>query len=125
MSPRTRAQAYEELKDLRRRGKLQQAKGVKAVLETLAKVGYKAKPGRKIVRGRPVKAPSLEQELFRVLEIQALADRVFGDEKKANIWLHRPNSSMSGQIPLDLMKDELGAAVVREALEQIDHGIFA
>ena len=65
------------------------------------------------------------QKLFKVLEIQALADRVFGDEKKANIWLQRPNGSMSGQIPLDLMKDELGAAVVREALEQIDHGIFA
>jgi DNA-binding protein HU-beta len=166
MSPRTRAQAYEELKDLRRRGELQQVKDVKGVLETLAKVGYKelkksgvflvpgfakfvvvkkpatmarmgvnpsngepmvfkAKPARKIVRARPVKAPSRQQELFRVLEIQALADRVFGDEKKANTWLHRPNSSMSGQIPINLMKDELGAAVVREALEQIDHGIFA
>lgn len=168
MSPRTRAQAYEDLKDLRRRGELQQVKDVKGVLETLAKVGYKelkktgvflvpgfakfvvvnkpatkartrkganpfagkpkvfkAKPARKIVRARPVKAPSREHELFRVLEIQALADRVFGDEKKANIWLHRPNTSMSGQIPLNLMKDELGAAVVREALEQIDHGIFA
>jgi DNA-binding protein HU-beta len=167
MSPRTRAQAYEDLKDLRRRGELQQVKDVKGVLETLAKVGYKelkktgvflvpgfakfvvvkkpatkartkganpiagepmvfkARPARKIVRARPVKAPSREHELFRVLEIQALADRVFGDEKKANIWLHRPNTSMSGQIPLNLMKDELGAAVVREALEQIDHGIFA
>jgi DNA-binding protein HU-beta len=86
---------------------------------------FKAKPARKIVRARPVRAPSREHELFRVLEIQALADRVFGDEKKASIWLRRPNTSMSGQIPLDLMKDELGAAVVREALEQIDHGIFA
>lgn len=168
MSSKTRAQAYEELKDLRRRGELRQVKDAKDVLETLAKVGYeelkrtgvflvpgfaklvmvkkpatkarmrkganpfsgepivfKAKPARKIIRARPVKAPSREQELFRVLEIQALADRVFGDEKKADIWLHRPNSSMSGQIPLNLMKDELGAAVVREALEQIDHGIFA
>lgn len=165
MSPRTRAQAYEELKDLRRRGELQQVKDAKGVLETLATIGYKelmkngvflvpgfakfvvikkpatkaragtnrfnkpmvfkAKPARKIVRARPVKAPSRKHELFRALEIQALADRVFGDEKKANIWLQRPNASMSGQIPLDLMKDELGAAVVREALEQIDHGIFA
>jgi hypothetical protein len=168
MSSRSRAQAYEDLKDLRRRGELQQVKDAKGVLETLAKVGYKelrktgvflvpgfakfvvikdpatkartrkganplagepmvfkAKPARKIVRARPVKAPSREHELFRVLEIQALADRVFGDEKKASIWLRRPNPSMSGQIPLDLMKDELGAAVVRESLEQIDHGIFA
>lgn len=166
MSRRTRAQAYEDLKDLRRRGELQQVKDVKGVLETLATIGYrelkktgvflvpgfakfvvvkkpetkarkgtnpftgkpmvfKAKPARKIVRARPDKTAIRKHELFRVLEIQALADRVFGDEKKASIWLGRPNTSMSGQIPLDLMKDELGAAVVREALEQIDHGIFA
>ena len=44
MSPRTRAQVYEDLKDLRRRGELQHvkdAKSVKGVLETLAKIGYK------------------------------------------------------------------------------------
>jgi putative toxin-antitoxin system antitoxin component (TIGR02293 family) len=176
MSPRTRAQTYEDLKDLRRRGELQQVKDTKGVLETLATIGYKelkkkgvflvpgfakfvvikkpgtkarkgvnpftgeamafkVKPARKLVQARPIKDAALAaetrpsateaQKLFRFLEIEALADRVFGDEKKANIWLQRPNGSMSGQIPLDLMKDELGAAVVREALEQIDHGIFA
>ena len=44
MSSKTRAQAYEDLKDLRRRGELQQVKDVKDVkdvLETLAKIGYK------------------------------------------------------------------------------------
>jgi Protein of unknown function (DUF2384) len=86
---------------------------------------FKTKPVRKGVQQRPTKASSQRHDLFRVLEIEALAARVFGDERKAKAWLGRPNSSMSGQIPLDLMKDELGAAVVREALEQIDHGIFA
>lgn len=158
MSSRTRAQVYEDLKDLRRRGELLHVKSAKDALERLGtKTGifhipgvgklvikkpaakarkganplsgepmvFKAKPARKTVRTRPAKAPSQEPKLFRVLEIQALADRVFGNEKRANVWLNRPNPSMSGQIPLDLMKDELGAAVVREALEQIDHGIFA
>jgi len=62
---------------------------------------------------------------IRLLEIRTLADRVFGDETKAEAWLYRKNPSFSGQKPIDLLKDELGAAVVREALEQIDHGIFA
>lgn len=61
----------------------------------------------------------------RELEVRALAERVFGDEHKANLWLGRPNPSLSGQVPLDLLKDEIGAAVVRETLEQIDHGLFA
>jgi hypothetical protein len=63
--------------------------------------------------------------LIRTLEIKTLADRVFGDEEKAETWLYRPNASLAGQKPADLLKDELGTAVVREMLEQIDHGIFA
>lgn len=63
--------------------------------------------------------------VIRTLEIKTLADRVFGDEQKAEAWLQRPNSELSGQRPGDLLKDELGVAVVREMLERIDHGIFA
>lgn len=62
---------------------------------------------------------------IRMLAIRALANRVFADETKADIWLNRSNPSFSGQKPIDLLEDELGAAVVREALEQIDHGMFA
>jgi putative toxin-antitoxin system antitoxin component (TIGR02293 family) len=66
-----------------------------------------------------------DQYVIRVVDIVTLAERVFGDETKSKAWLKRPNSSLSGQRPIDLLKDELGAAVVREMLEQIDHGIFA
>ena len=62
---------------------------------------------------------------IRTLEIRALADRVFADPAKAEAWLNHPNRGLNGQRPLDLLRDELGAAVVREQLEQIDHGIFA
>ena len=62
---------------------------------------------------------------IRILEIRTLANRVFADETKADIWLNRPNRTFSGQKPIDLLEDELGTAVVREALEQIDHGMFA
>jgi len=119
MSPRTRAQVYEELKDLRRRGQVEWSD------EALEDDGNL---DRSIASGRLHSSESLALRKgvsLRRLELRALADRVFGDEKKADVWLHRPNSSMAGQIPLDLLNDELGAAVVREALEQIDHGIFA
>ena len=56
--------------------------------------------------------------------IKTLAERVFGDPAKADAWMSRANPGLSGQRPLDLLKDELGAAVVREMLERIDHGIF-
>jgi putative toxin-antitoxin system antitoxin component (TIGR02293 family) len=66
-----------------------------------------------------------EEKVVRLLDILTLACRAFGDEEKAKAWLKRPNASLSGQKPSDLLMDELGAAVVREILEQIDNGIFA
>jgi putative toxin-antitoxin system antitoxin component (TIGR02293 family) len=73
------------------------------------------------------KSPGSEkvEAVVRLLEIGALAQRVFGDPDKAKAWLSRPNRSLGGQVPSDLLKDELGTAVVRETLEQIDHGIFS
>ncbi|MGX9429166.1 MULTISPECIES: MbcA/ParS/Xre antitoxin family protein [Bradyrhizobium] len=59
------------------------------------------------------------------LEIQMLVDRVFGEAKKGEVWLQRPNMYLSGRKPADLLNDEAGAMVVREMLERIDHGIFA
>jgi hypothetical protein len=115
MSTTSLADVLEELKELRRHGDLDSGFISKAVqrlpvfsLEFASLVGG---PGREV--------------LVRLLDIRTLAERVFGDGEKAEAWLTRPNSSLSGQRPVDLLKDELGAAVVREMLERIDHGIFA
>jgi putative toxin-antitoxin system antitoxin component (TIGR02293 family) len=134
MSAKPLAEVYEKLKELRRQGEPN--------FEIRAKIGHQLRsmyddvvtgvPGRfaELVRrldkpedvaGKSDQAASL----VRILEIKTLADRVFSDEEKAEAWLHRPNASLSGQRPADLLEDELGAAVVREMLERIDHGIFA
>lgn len=75
----------------------------------------------------PAKAANSDvaADAIRTLEIKTVADRVLGDEANAEAWLQRPNRALSGQKPADLLQDELGAAVVRELLERIDHGIFA
>jgi hypothetical protein len=118
MSPRTRAQVYEDLKELRRRGELPDNP-----LEGLAGAEAVKQQSILVIGGDIPILPAVNS--IRILDVRSLADRVFGDEKKAEAWLHRPNASLSGQKPIDLLKDELGAAVVRETLEQIDSGIFA
>jgi len=123
MAPTTRAQVYEGLKELRRRGELPDgAHGVTlasgpAIPDRLKKMLGPMQDATGVAGG--------PERWLRSLEILTLADRIFADETKVEAWLHRPNASMSGQRPIDLMQDELGAAVVRETLEQIDHGIFA
>jgi Protein of unknown function (DUF2384) len=109
MSAKPLAEAYEKLKELRRQREpnAETPREIELILEGLAEL------------------PESNQDLIRTLEIKTLADRVFGDEEKAAAWLARPNASLSGQKPADMLRDELGAAVVREMLERIDHGIFA
>jgi putative toxin-antitoxin system antitoxin component (TIGR02293 family) len=108
MSVRPPAEVFEELKRLRREG---DSRPLDQLLDD----------ARQALRGPADTTISL----IRTLEIRALADRVFADPAKAEGWLSRPNRGLNGQRPMDLLRDELGAAVVREELEQIDHGIFA
>jgi putative toxin-antitoxin system antitoxin component (TIGR02293 family) len=135
MSAKPLAEVYEELKEFRRQGgraaEIQSRIGnhLRAMYADINRQGVPDRFGeliKKLNMPEDVAVNSDESaNLVRILEIKSLADRVFGDEAKAEAWLHRPNASLSGQRPIDLLEDELGAAVVRELLERIDHGIFA
>jgi putative toxin-antitoxin system antitoxin component (TIGR02293 family) len=151
MSARPLAEVYEKLKEIRRRGRLPEGLSERPT-EPFDESGPVPRPaavaGQKpdwrasiadlmkaleiddSVAARKALAGELgvveaSASVVRNLEMRVLADRIFGDESKAEAWLNRPNPSLSGQKPVDLLDDELGAAVVRETLEQIDHGIFA
>lgn len=62
---------------------------------------------------------------LRAAKIQALAIEVFGDQAKANAWLHKSRQQFGQQSPLDLIKTEAGAVLVEDLLNQIDAGYFA
>lgn len=121
MSAKPFTDVYEKAKELRRQGELN-TQGESSVVELLRRF---AGEHADFVRKFEAWSGLADSNLLRVVEIKTLSDRVFGDEEKAEAWLHRPNASLSGQRPMDLLKDELGTAVVRELLERIDHGIFA
>jgi hypothetical protein len=130
MSAKPLAEAYEMLKELRRQGELQSPSADELTMTAFESVVRQGVPGfpdlsGKLDRFDAADAPGQTADVIRLLEIKPLAERIFGDERIADAWLNRANRSFSGQRPIDLLKDELGTAVVREALEQIDHGIFS
>jgi putative toxin-antitoxin system antitoxin component (TIGR02293 family) len=130
MSTSELTQIFEELKDGVRRGDLKPRTQTKSRMSrmsgtALSKIRRLRTKGAAAQKKKLLEALARGSLIAREFEARALAYRVFGDEKKAEAWLHRPNASLSGQVPFDLLNDELGAAVVRETLEQIDHGIFA
>ena len=123
MSAKPLAEAYEKPKELRRRP--DSGDDIASFLQNLeATHNEAAARDTEAARIVPIEVP-MPEGLIRMLEIETPADRVFGDPTKAEAWLKRPNAALSGQRPVDLLKDELGTAVVREMPERIDHGIFA
>lgn len=126
------AEVYEKLKESRRHGSELnseiQSELVHAVSEAYAsavRLGLDLTAILLRMALEEIVGTNQSASLIRTIEIKTIADRVFSDEEKAEAWLLRPNASLSGQKPADLLKDELGTAVVREMLERIDHGIFA
>ena len=123
MSAKLLAEAYEKLKELRRQP--DSGDGIASFLQDLQAARNQAAAGDTEADRIVSQEVPMPERLVRVLEIETLADRVFGDPKKAEAWLKRPSAALFSQRPVDLLKDELGTAVVREMLERIDHGIFA
>jgi putative toxin-antitoxin system antitoxin component (TIGR02293 family) len=58
-------------------------------------------------------------------EIMALATRVVGSREAAERWLGARVPALDGARPKELLGTPEGANRVREALHQIEHGIFA
>lgn len=61
----------------------------------------------------------------RLLRIQTLAEDTFANKEKANIWLRRPLTELSGDTPLDLAQTEAGARVIETILAKIAWGAAA
>ncbi len=63
--------------------------------------------------------------LVRLTRIQAFAEDVFGDPRKANRWLREDLGILNGKSPLDVAQTEAGARVVEQILGKIDWGAAA
>ncbi|PTU03326.1 DUF2384 domain-containing protein [Pseudomonas sp. HMWF031] len=54
--------------------------------------------------------------------IRRLAEQVFGNKEKADIWLNQPKATFNDCTPLEIARDESGYLRVKEALDRIAHG---
>ena len=84
---------------------------------------------RRTLAHRVAKHQSLSREesdkAVRVARITALAEQVFGESERAWRWLRKPKRTFDGKTPMEMLGTEVGARLVEEVVQQIDHGIFA
>lgn len=79
---------------------------------------------RRIKQGQRL-APEESGRMVRVTRILTLADKVFGDPKKATRWLNKSKRSLDGQAPIQILDTEEGAHIIEDHLFSIAHGITA
>lgn len=69
--------------------------------------------------------PADSESVLRLAGMIFQAEGVFGDRASALAWLRRPNRTLSGQTPWQLLDTTFGAREVEDALVRIEHGVFA
>lgn len=61
---------------------------------------------------------------FRIISISARAGEVFANQEKAVHWLHSPNPSLEGKMPLEVAATDEGYQEVEDILTRIEHGVL-
>ncbi|MBC5824699.1 MAG: DUF2384 domain-containing protein [Candidatus Eremiobacteraeota bacterium] len=80
--------------------------------------------GRHKASGKRLNAEQSER-IARVVRTLEYANKVFGNESKAQHWLHASNAALDGKRPIDLSTTETGARVVETILTRIDYGVYS
>jgi putative toxin-antitoxin system antitoxin component (TIGR02293 family) len=69
--------------------------------------------------------PDESDRLVRVARVATEAVRILGSDAKASHWLHRANTALGGEIPIELLRSDLGAKQVENVLGRIEFGVYS
>lgn len=69
--------------------------------------------------------PDESDRLLRLARIAAEAARILGTEEKAAGWLRDENMALGGEVPLELLRTDIGARQVEEILGRIEYGLYS
>lgn len=62
--------------------------------------------------------------LAAIVQTIIRVEDALGDKAKAYRWLRKPNRSLKGKRPIDLLRTDCGTRIVEQALGRIEHGIY-
>ncbi len=84
-------------------------------------------PPRTFARRKQERKLNAEEsdKVARLAIIFDFAEEVFGNNKKASIWLRRPNKALNGLSPIELLETDYGARIVETILGRIQHGVYS
>ncbi len=60
----------------------------------------------------------------RLARVFRLAEETLGSSEKARVWIRRPNRTLGGRAPLELVRRSSGSLLVERALGRLAHGVY-
>lgn len=91
------------------------------VFETIGVTGGTVTRRRK----ESVLKPDESDRLYRLARVTEMAERVLEHPDKARTWLMSKNRALGGRTPFSLLGNEPGVAMVEDALNRIEYGVYS
>ncbi len=77
-------------------------------------------------RSKAARLPHEEASaLFRIAEVVVKAIDAFDDQDKAIRWMRKPCRALENNVPLFLLRDDVGRGLVEDVLGQIKYGLYS
>ena len=76
-------------------------------------------------RQRTRLSPDQSDRVARLARVFRLAEETLGSAEKARAWLLRPNRSLGGKMPLELVRRSSGSLLVERSLGRLAHGVYS
>jgi putative toxin-antitoxin system antitoxin component (TIGR02293 family) len=68
---------------------------------------------------------SLSEKILSIADLYSFGFEVFGDEKKFNQWMGKPNQAIGGHIPYDIIDNQYGREEVKNIIGRIAYGVYS
>jgi putative toxin-antitoxin system antitoxin component (TIGR02293 family) len=69
--------------------------------------------------------PTLSERILALADIYSYGYEVFEDQDRFNEWIFRPNRSLGGQAPYDILDNQYGREEVKNIIGRIDFGVYS
>lgn len=76
-------------------------------------------------RGEERLSLSVSDRIYRLVRVLEQAEDTFPDAARAHQWLREPQYGLNNEIPLRLLRTEVGTAAVMDLLGRIAYGVYS
>ncbi|MBE7563715.1 DUF2384 domain-containing protein [Acidithiobacillus sp. HP-6] len=68
---------------------------------------------------------SVGDRLYRLARVLEQAEETFSDSDRIRCWLREPQFGLGGELPLHLLRTEVGSQAVQDLLGRIAYGVYS